>query len=205
MKDINLMPREYIILEKRRKLGIFIFILIIIVLAFMAVLVMAPIRIINQKKQTLAQLNAELKNPKYEIIDELKVELSQKQDEKTLLNNLISQVDYNTIASRTTLDILTGHLPPDMYISSITVNNEYIKSSNVKNEYPYIRIKGAANSFRAISDYSGQLLNVPFIRDVVINTTAESTAKDGISADHIKYDIILYVDKTKGSVNHNEE
>ena len=30
-----------------------------------------------------------------------------------------------------------------------------------------------------------------FIRDVVINTTAESTAKDGISADHIN--MILYL------------
>lgn len=200
MKDINLIPQEYILIEKRKKFGFFMIIVGIFAIAVLAVLITTPMRIINEKKQTLAQLNAELKDPKYNIIDELKKELSQKQDEKVLLNNLLEQVDYNTIASRTTLDILTGHLPPGMHISEIQVSNEKIQG-----DYPYIRIFGAANDFRTVSDYAGQLMNLPFIRDTVINTQTETIADKGYYAKQIEYDITLYVDKTKGSVSQDEE
>lgn len=199
MKDINLMPREYIIVERRKKANMIFLGLGVILLIGIIIGVITPYRIINQKKQTLADLNQQLSSPKYDIIDIVNNELNTKEKEIAILNELIKTVDADSIISRTNLDIITGLLPPDTYIekfSGVNDNNTYI-------------IDGFSESSKAVSEYVVQLLNLPFIEDVKMTTETKVIYNDSndvyTEEAIVQFKLEVLINGEKGAVDNNEE
>lgn len=193
------MPREYIIREKQMKINILFLALGSIILLLIVIGVIIPYKIINDKTKVLTELNEQISDSKYEVNSEVKQQLSQKQEEIRLLQDLLNEMEKETIVSRITLDLLIGFLPPNMYIQKLALDNEE-KS---------IIIEGNAEKAESVSEYVVQLSNLPFVEKVDMKTTTEEVKFDeenSVLEDIVvvKYELTLQMEKEEGELNKDE-
>ncbi|WP_058485238.1 PilN domain-containing protein [Defluviitalea phaphyphila] len=180
MKDINLMPKEHVVKEKKKILrnvymGIGFFIILGIIIG-----ISTPYGMIKNRKEKLTQLNMQLTDAKYKVIDEVKEELMQKQKQLNSLNQLLNEIEEESIVSGANLDLLIGFLPTDMYIENLNMDDE-IKS---------IQMEGSTTEEEKVSEYVVQLTNLPFVEKVDMETNREVLNNKTI----VKYQLTLQME-----------
>jgi len=196
LRDINLMPREYALIARRKKLSMLLLGLGAVLIVFLIIGIMTPYNMIKERQKTLAELNARKNDAKYEIINEVKQELNDKNQEKDSIENLINEVERNSIISRTTLDALIGLLPPGMHIGNLNANDDG-KS---------IKLDGTALRVEDVAGYVVQINNLSFVNNVSMKYTSE-TIKLKDSSNEImvvKYELNLDIKEQDGGLDRNE-
>lgn len=196
LKDINLMPREYVLREQRRKLNIIFLALGCSFLGLIALGISLPYKIINDKTQELTALNTQISDVKYQVISEVNEQLAKKNEDLKLIQEFVKEMEKDSIVSRKTLDLLIGLLPPEMYIQNL----------NADNNEKTIKIDGNAGEAENVSEYVVQLSNLPFVEKVDMKTTREeieikdenSFYKDLDGLKVVKYELTLQMKQEEG-------
>jgi Tfp pilus assembly protein PilN len=195
LKDINLMPREYILEEKRKKFQAIFLTLGCSFLLLVISGISLPFKIINNKTQELKKLNSLILDSKYEVISEVHKQLKQKNEELKSMQKLENEIKKESIVSIKVLDLLTGYLPSEMYFQKLIVDN------NNK----VIKIEGNAGKAEHVSEYVVQLSNLPFVEKVEMKTSTEEVksknnfsdkAFDGLQV--VKYEVTLQMRNEEG-------
>ncbi|NLM12252.1 MAG: PilN domain-containing protein [Epulopiscium sp.] len=202
MKDINLIPREYILREKQRKLN---FIFLTLGCSFFGLIALGiglPYKIIENKTQELTILNQQLSDSKYKVISEVQEQLAKKNEELNSIQKLVREMEIDSIISRKTFDMLIGFLPPEMYIQKLHADN------NEKT----IKIEGTAGKSENVSEYTVELTNLPFVEHVDMKTSTEEVKANEENsffenANHlkvVKYELTLRMKNGEGELKEHE-
>jgi len=199
LKDLNLVPKSYILKKKKRKAMVFYSIFSVAIVAAVIVIVLMPVFKIQSLKSRMAFLDLNEKEvSKYISVERefnvLKNMYLQRENEAKRL--LVSGIDLLEIIEK-----LEGHLPERIFLKSLVAQ----KGGNNQIE---ITIRGIADSEEEIATFSRYISEDDYFSSIKIKSISSKFTADGGKNDkkenhagneqkeneaHYSFDAVIYL------------
>lgn len=164
MKNINLVPRQYIRCFRRRwyiTSGIVLGILGFVILSLSIYL---PAYHINVAMEEQVTLDAKLSNPVLIEVKDIIQEITMMQKEKSDLQQSLKEMDKSSHVSRKTMDIIVAHVPGGVRINQIIID----RLSNTAS------LEGSAQGIANVAQYMAGLYNTKQFQEISYTTSQNS-------------------------------
>lgn len=195
MKDINLLPRQYITAEQNRKTRRLTLIVIGAVTLFLALASLVPLYMLGAREQELGVIQKALEDPKFDAFDRINGEMTELQQQLDERRQILGHIENNSLVGREILDVITGALPEEVYIKSISLQDTDKQ----------ISIQGVAKAREQVAQYVVQLGSIPIFQKIQMQSSSgskeESTQEERLA---VSYTITLQTKETTGEEVTNE-
>lgn len=167
MKDLNLVPKSYILKRKKRKTMVFYSFFSLVIVAAIAVIVLMPVLKIQSLKSRVVFLELNAKEiSKYTSIER---EFNVLKNMYLQRENEAKRLSYSGIDLLTIIEKLESYLPERIFIQSIVANNQ-----------SEITIRGIAAAEEEIATFSEYISKDEYFSSIKIKSlNSKHTTNDG--------------------------
>lgn len=148
MQMINLLPREYVSVQKNKILKNILGIGLAIELGVTGIMAVQPLSEIASKQEQLEIINEKLNNPRFDEVKAVKIKLQEVKKNYEDWSNKLSEIKATPVVSGALLDTLLGNLPVGVTIDYLQIEEQSVV------------IKGKSTNDFSIRGYISKLQNI---------------------------------------------